>query len=99
MSPPGPVPCQDSVGAQGANRERAAMADARDVPPGVDPSVPSPARLYNYYLGGTSNFAVDRDAAEQMRKLMPELSDAAWANRAFHQRAARWMAARGVRQF
>jgi hypothetical protein len=75
------------------------MADARDVPPGVDPSVPSPARLYDYYLGGTSNFAVDRDAAEQMRKLMPELSDAAWANRAFHQRAARWMAARGVRQF
>jgi S-adenosyl methyltransferase len=75
------------------------MAAARDVPPGVDPSVPSPARLYDYYLGGTCNFAVDRDAAEQMRKIMPELSDAAWANRGFHQRAARWMAARGVRQF
>ncbi len=75
------------------------MTQARDVPPGVDPSVPSPARLYDYYLGGGHNFAVDRDAAEQMRKIMPELSDAAWANRAFHQRAARWIAVRGVRQF
>jgi hypothetical protein len=72
---------------------------AERVPPGVDASVPSTARLYDYYLGGTSNFAVDRAAAEQMRTLMPELSDAAWANRGFHQRAARWMAERGVRQF
>jgi S-adenosyl methyltransferase len=69
------------------------------VPPGVDPSVPSAARLYDYYLGGTSNFRVDRAAAEHMRTLMPELSDAAWANRGFHQRAARWMAERGIRQF
>jgi hypothetical protein len=75
------------------------MTEAERVPPGVDASVPSTARLYDYYLGGTSNFAVDRAAAEHMRTVMPELSDAAWANRAFHQRAARWMAARGVRQF
>jgi hypothetical protein len=34
-----------------------------------------------------------------MRKIVPELSDVAWANRGFHQRAARWMAARGIRQF
>ena len=33
------------------------------VPPGVDPSKPSPARLYDYYLGGHNNFAVDRKAA------------------------------------
>jgi hypothetical protein len=69
------------------------------VPPGVDASTPSPARLYDYYLGGTNNFRVDRVAAERMRTLMPELSDAAWANRGFHQRAARWMAERGIRQF
>ncbi len=30
---------------------------------------------------------------------MPEFSDAAWANRGFHQRAARWIAESGVRQF
>jgi S-adenosyl methyltransferase len=75
------------------------MTEADRVPPGVDPSTPSPVRLYDYYLGGTNNFQVDRDAAEKMRALMPELSDAAWANRGFHQRAARWIAEHGVRQF
>ncbi len=51
-------------------------------------------------LGGTHNFQVDRDATEQFRAQMPELGDAAWANRGFHGRAARWLAGeRGVRQF
>ncbi len=35
------------------------------IPVGVDPTRPSPARLYDYYLGGTHNFEVDRQAAEQ----------------------------------
>jgi S-adenosyl methyltransferase len=70
------------------------------VPPGVDPTRPSPARLYDYYLGGTNNLEVDRQAAEQIRKQLPELADAAWANRGFHGRAAVWMAAQaGIRQF
>jgi len=30
---------------------------------------------------------------------MPDLPDAAWANRSFHQRAARWLAEQGIRQF
>ena len=75
------------------------MAEVQAIPEGVDPTTPSPARLYDYYLGGENNFQVDRDAAEQMRRLMPELSDAAWANRGFHQRAAKWMARHGIRQF
>jgi trans-aconitate methyltransferase len=76
------------------------MTEDQQVPPGVDPATPSPARLYDYYLGGTDNFRADRDAAERIRARMPELADAAWANRAFHQRAALWMAgAMGVRQF
>ena len=32
--------------------------------PGVDESVPSPARIYDYMLGGTYNFPADRDAAD-----------------------------------
>jgi hypothetical protein len=69
------------------------------VPPGVDPTIPAPARLYDYYLGGSNNFEADRMVAEQLRRGLPELSDAAWANRGFHQRAAGWLADQGVRQF
>jgi hypothetical protein len=76
------------------------MPDPEQVPPGVDPDTPSPARLYDYYLGGTLNFEADRRAAEQLRQQLPELADAAWANRGFHGRAAVWMAEeRGIRQF
>lgn len=76
------------------------MPDPEQVPPGVDPTRPSPARLYDYYLGGTNNFEVDRQAAEQIRKQLPELADAAWANRGFHGRAAAWMAVEhGIDQF
>jgi S-adenosyl methyltransferase len=76
------------------------MTDAERVPPGIDPTRPSPARLYDYYLGGSDNFPADREAAETIRARMPELADAAWANRGFHQRAAVWMAAsRGIGQF
>jgi hypothetical protein len=74
--------------------------DVPRVPPGVDVTTPTPARLYDYFLGGTNNFEVDRAVAERIRALVPEISDSAWANRAFHQRAARWMAEnRGIRQF
>jgi hypothetical protein len=56
--------------------------------------------MYDYMLGGTHNFQVDREATEQFRKQMPDLKDAAWANRGFHGRAARWLATeRGIRQF
>jgi O-methyltransferase involved in polyketide biosynthesis len=76
------------------------MTEAEQAPSGVDTATPTPARLYDYYLGGTNNFAVDREAAEALRASLPELMDAAWANRGFHQRAASWMAAEhGIRQF
>jgi hypothetical protein len=76
-----------------------AMSEDLEAPPGVDPTKPSPARMYDYVLGGKHNFPADREAAERIRAQAPELEDAAWANRAFHQRAARWMADQGIRQF
>jgi S-adenosyl methyltransferase len=85
-----------------AQAPRAEPGDFEDppVPPGVDPSTPAPARLYDYYLGGRNNFVADRVAAERLRLGLPELSDAAWANRGFHQRAAGWLAEdRNIRQF
>src|SRR5690349_14693507 len=77
----------------------AEMADAQSVPQGVDTSVPAPARIYDYLLGGQQNFEADQVAAEQIVKAVPEIRDAAWANRGFHQRAARWIAEQGIRQF
>lgn len=75
------------------------MNDAEQAPPGVDATRPSPARMYDYYLGGTANFRADREAADRILELVPEIKDAAWANRGFLQRAVRWMAQRGIRQF
>jgi hypothetical protein len=72
------------------------MAEALHAPPGVDPARPSPARIYDYLLGGTHNFESDRMAAERLKERIPEI---AWANRSFHQRAAKWIAEQGVRQF
>jgi hypothetical protein len=75
------------------------MTELADVPPGVDPTRPSPARLYDYFLGGTNNFPVDREAAEYLKARIPDVADALWANRGFHGRAAVWMARHGIRQF
>jgi S-adenosyl methyltransferase len=75
------------------------MADARQVPPGVDPARPSPARVYDYLLGGEHNFEADRAAAEMIKSGTPEIVDSAWANRGFHQRAVKWIAEQGVGQF
>lgn len=64
------------------------------------PERPFVAGMYDYYLGGTANSAVDRAAVEQIRALLPELGESAWANRGFLQRAVRWLAMeRGIRQF
>ena len=75
------------------------MTETNQVPPGVDASKPSPARMYDRYLGGTANFQADRDAVDRILELVPEIRDAAWANRGFLQRAVSWMAERGIRQF
>ncbi|MBF8187232.1 SAM-dependent methyltransferase [Nonomuraea sp. K274] len=55
--------------------------------------------MYDYMLGGKDNFAVDRQAIDQLAELIPEAVPLARANRAFLQRAVRYVAAAGVRQF
>jgi hypothetical protein len=37
----------------------------------VDSSRPSAGRMYDYFLGGSHNFEVDRQVAEQMLKILP----------------------------
>jgi hypothetical protein len=65
----------------------------------TDPTVPSSARIYDYLLGGKDHFPADRTAAEHIRAALPEASAAAWANRGFHRRAAKWIARQGITQF
>jgi len=50
-------------------------------------------------LHGQHYFECDARAAERILSIVPEIRDTAWSNRGFHQRAAAWMANRGVRQF
>lgn len=70
------------------------------VPPGADVSKPTPARLYDYYLGGRDNLQIDTDATRRLLAVVPELPDYAWAARGFHRRAVIWLAGKkGIRQF
>ncbi|MFE7448224.1 SAM-dependent methyltransferase [Streptomyces griseus] len=61
---------------------------------------PHSARMYDYYLGGKTNYAVDRDAAEAVIRRFPSIPTAARINRAFMHRSVHFLAAeRGIRQF
>ncbi len=66
---------------------------------GFDPNTPNVARLYDYFLGGKDHLPVDREAAEKILAVAPELRAAARANRAFLGRAVRFLARSGIRQF
>jgi hypothetical protein len=69
------------------------------VPESINLQTPSSARMYDYFLGGAHNFAVDRDLARQILALVPGSALSAQANRAFLHRAVRYLVAQGVRQF
>ncbi|SDZ06285.1 S-adenosyl methyltransferase [Micromonospora pattaloongensis] len=68
-------------------------------PESIDIERPSVARMYDYYLGGSHNFAVDRAAAQAMIAAVPEAPLMAQANRAFLRRAVQFLIDAGVRQF
>ena len=70
--------------------------DTRGAP---DFSVPSPARMYDYFLGGKDNFAADRDAADRVIAAYPETRRLARANRRFVTRVAWYLAEHGIRQY
>ncbi|MFA1551228.1 SAM-dependent methyltransferase [Actinomadura chokoriensis] len=79
------------------------MSSDERVPAGVDPSVPSVARMYDYYLGGKDNYLADREAADRVITISREVGNdvrlAARANRAFLGRAVGMLAELGIRQF
>ncbi len=70
-------------------------------PAGLDTSTPNPARIYDALLGGKDNFPADRTAAHAILNVAPQARRGARENRAFLQRAVRYLAAEeaGIRQF
>jgi O-methyltransferase involved in polyketide biosynthesis len=65
-----------------------------------DPSVPQAARIYDAWLGGKDHYGVDRETADRVVELRPQVITAARANRRFLGRAVRYMARRhGISQF
>lgn len=72
---------------------------AKPVPPGIDLERPNAARVYDYLLGGTANWAIDRVFADEAAARFPVLKPMARANRAFLGRVVRHCVRQGVRQF
>jgi O-methyltransferase involved in polyketide biosynthesis len=67
---------------------------------GIDSTVPHSARIWNYWLGGKDNYAIDRLAGDQTIAVLPEIVDIARASRGFLARVVRYLAAdAGIRQF
>jgi hypothetical protein len=69
------------------------------IPENLDPARPSPARIYDYALGGGHNLASDRAVFDQLVKIQPNARQIAWSNRAFMRRAVLFMIESGIGQF
>jgi O-methyltransferase involved in polyketide biosynthesis len=68
--------------------------------PDFDITVPHISRVYDYWLGGTDNFAADRELGEQILRIYPNIVDSVRANRAFLVRSVRFLTTEvGIRQF
>jgi hypothetical protein len=66
----------------------------------INTSVPNPARIYDYLLGGKDNYPADREVAEQVIEIAPVTRDIVLDNRAFLRRAVRYLTREaGIRQF
>jgi hypothetical protein len=75
-------------------------ARVSELPPEIDTSRPHPARVYDYLIGGTSNFAADRETVAKVLAKSPNARIAPRENRAFLGRAVRFLTADvGLRQF
>jgi hypothetical protein len=79
-------------------------SSADRVPVTIDSTVAHTSRVYDYLLGGSDNFAVDREVAEHAFAAYPGGTDGARAdaraNRAFLGRSVRYLTGdAGVRQF
>ena len=71
-----------------------------EIPDEIDTRTASSARSYDYMLGGTDNYAVDRMAVDHLEEMFPGAKALARNNRRFMERVVRFLAADcGIRQF
>ena len=75
------------------------MVSDEPVPRNLDLEVPSAARIYDYTLGGSHNFKVDRDFADQVFQYVPWVPNINRLNRSFLHRVVRFYLDQGIRQF
>jgi hypothetical protein len=75
--------------------------DAEEPNPAAEFDVtrPNVARMYDYFLGGAHNLAIDRELADRTITLMPGIVEMARANRSFLQRAVQYCMRAGIRQY
>jgi hypothetical protein len=70
------------------------------LPPEINTGVPTPARMYDFWLGGKDNFPADREAGEAVLEVFPEMRRGVLQNRALLGRMVRYLAGdAGIRQF
>jgi hypothetical protein len=65
----------------------------------LDTTTAHSARIWNYWLGGKDNFAVDRAVGDEILGILPDVADLARASRGFLTRSVTYLAEAGMRQF
>lgn len=75
------------------------MTDHAPAPPVFDTQTPTPARIYDYYLGGKDNSPADREADDKVIDAFPQAPRLARENRQFLLRVVRHCTRAGIGQF
>lgn len=78
--------------------EEVTVVSEFELPP-LEADRANPARMYDFYLGGYHNFAVDRQAARAAESVWPGTARCAQANRSFLHRVVRFLISQGIDQF
>ena len=75
------------------------MARPSWVPADIDLDRPSASRVYDYFLGGMHNFEIDRQLAQQIQSMSPQIGETMRENRRMLGRCVRFLTDAGIRQF
>lgn len=73
--------------------------ESASTPHGVDLDRPNAARIYDWMLGGSHNWAIDRLFGEELVRNLPIVRSLARSNREFLGRTVKYCARQGIHQF